>query len=73
MASAKEILQKPINKDTLLLVDKNMISLLKQKQIQFQLIKVFDNYPHENLTLPFIIEKERSTTLEQYYLVTLQD
>jgi 4-amino-4-deoxy-L-arabinose transferase-like glycosyltransferase len=54
-----------------ILVDGPGKDQLIQNKIPFTLIKAFDNYPNENLTLPFIIKKRRATALNQYYLIRL--
>ncbi|EHQ26626.1 ArnT family glycosyltransferase [Mucilaginibacter paludis] len=59
------------NKNQVVLVEDTLMAHLVKKNIPFKLVQKFDNYPNENLTLPFLIEKQRNTTLNHYFLITL--
>lgn len=51
--------------------DDVIYALKKKRYCVITIIKQFNNYPNENLTLPFIIEKDRGTTLDHFYLINL--
>lgn len=59
------------DKNSIILIDDALKSHLEKMQTSFSIIKKFDNYPNENLTLPFIIEKKRNQTLNNYFLIRL--
>ena len=55
----------------LILINDDQKAALQNNNTPFQLIKAFNNYPNENMTLPFIIKAKRSTTLNHFFLVRL--
>ncbi|MEN0052471.1 MAG: glycosyltransferase family 39 protein [Mucilaginibacter sp.] len=55
----------------LVLINDDQKNQLQQNGSPFTLIKAFDNYPNENMTLPFIIKAKRLTTLNHFFLVRL--
>jgi 4-amino-4-deoxy-L-arabinose transferase-like glycosyltransferase len=55
----------------LILVNDDQKAELQKNNTPFLLIKAFDNYPNENMTLPFIIESKRLTTLNHFFLIKI--
>jgi 4-amino-4-deoxy-L-arabinose transferase-like glycosyltransferase len=68
-----EILKLGIQNNELLLIDKNLASRLIQRKVEFSIIRIFDNYPKENLALSFLIESKRGEVLQHYYLIKTGD
>lgn len=56
---------------TLTMIDDDQKAELQKNNTPFELIRAFDNYPNENMTLPFIIKSKRLTTLNHFFLVRL--
>ncbi len=71
VTSISRALKSPAESNGIILIDDILVEQLKNMHVTYQVIKQFDNYPQENLTLPFIIEKERYTSLNHYYLIRL--
>jgi len=71
VTSLSSLLAKPIAKNAVVLIDDNLVKELNGLHVNFSIIKAFEDYPQENLTLPFILEKERYKTLDHFYLVTI--
>jgi 4-amino-4-deoxy-L-arabinose transferase-like glycosyltransferase len=59
------------NKNQVVLVEDTLVAHLLKQHIPFKVVQKFGNYPNENLTLPFLIEKQRHKTLNHYFLITL--
>ena len=59
-------------KSRIIVADEKAVAELKQKEIGYTTIKSFQDFPHENLSLPFIIKKKRNTTLDQFYLIRIR-
>jgi 4-amino-4-deoxy-L-arabinose transferase-like glycosyltransferase len=59
------------NKNAVVLIEDTLIAHLVKYHIPFKVVQQFDNYPNENLTLPFLIQKQRYKTLNHYFLITL--
>jgi 4-amino-4-deoxy-L-arabinose transferase-like glycosyltransferase len=57
--------------NALILINDAQKADLQKNNTPFELIKAFDNYPNENMTLPFIMESKRPTTLNHFFLVRL--
>jgi hypothetical protein len=66
-----EILKTDTLKSRMIVADERAVSELKAKGVSYNIIKAFQDFPHENLSLPFIIKKKRAATLEQFYLIRL--
>jgi 4-amino-4-deoxy-L-arabinose transferase-like glycosyltransferase len=56
---------------TLVMIDDDQKAELQKNNTPFELVQAFDNYPNENMTLPFIIKSKRLTTLNHFFLVRL--
>jgi len=69
VTSISEVLKTPVERKSVILIDDILAAQLKDQHITYSVIKEFDNYPQENLTLPFIIEKERYKTFNHYFLI----
>lgn len=59
-------------KSRIIVADEKAVAELKDKGIAYTTVKAFQDFPHENLSLPFIIKKKRSTTLDQFYLIRIR-
>jgi 4-amino-4-deoxy-L-arabinose transferase-like glycosyltransferase len=59
-------------KNRIIVADEKAVDELKAKGIQYDVIKAFQDFPHENLSLPFIIKKKRPATLDQFYLLKIR-
>lgn len=59
-------------KSRIIVADEKAIAELKGKGIDYTTIKTFEDFPHENLSLPFIIKKKRTATLDQFYLIRIR-
>nr|WP_255486960.1 glycosyltransferase family 39 protein [Mucilaginibacter sp. SP1R1] len=57
--------------NALILIDDDQKAGLEKSNTPFKLVQAFDNYPNENMTLPFIIKAKRLTTLNHFFLVRL--
>jgi 4-amino-4-deoxy-L-arabinose transferase-like glycosyltransferase len=57
--------------NALILINEGQKAELQKNNTPFQLIQSFDNYPNENITLPFIIESKRLTALNHFFLVKM--
>jgi hypothetical protein len=57
--------------NALVLINDDQRTGLEKSNTPFALVKAFDNYPNENMTLPFIIQAKRLTTLNHFFLVRL--
>lgn len=57
--------------NALILINEGQKAELQKNNTPFQLIQSFDNYPNENITLPFIIESKRLTALNHFFLVRI--
>ncbi|WP_295712494.1 glycosyltransferase family 39 protein [Mucilaginibacter sp.] len=57
--------------NALILINEGQKADLQKNNTPFQLIQSFDNYPNENITLPFIIESKRLTALNHFFLVRI--
>jgi 4-amino-4-deoxy-L-arabinose transferase-like glycosyltransferase len=55
----------------LMLINEDVKTHFTQKDIPFKVIKSFDHYSNENMTLPFLIEDHRATVITRYYLVMI--
>lgn len=60
-------------KNQIIVADEKVIAELKAKGINYSTIKAFQDFPHENLSLPFIIKKKRAATLDHFYLIRLSE
>jgi 4-amino-4-deoxy-L-arabinose transferase-like glycosyltransferase len=69
--SIGKLLQVPPKPNSIVLVNDTLVCHLEKNRIPFSIIQQFDNYPNENLTLPFLIEKERYKTLDHFFLIRL--
>jgi 4-amino-4-deoxy-L-arabinose transferase-like glycosyltransferase len=59
-------------KSRIVVADEKAIAELRGKGIGYTTIKGFEDFPHENLSLPFIIKKKRASTLDQFYLIKIR-
>lgn len=59
--------------NALILINDEQKAQLQKSNTPFKLVSAFDNYPNENMTLPFIIKAKRMTTLNHFFLVRLND
>jgi hypothetical protein len=59
-------------KSRIIVADEKAIAELRGKGIGYTTVKSFQDFPHENLSLPFIIKKKRATTLDQFYLIKIR-
>jgi 4-amino-4-deoxy-L-arabinose transferase-like glycosyltransferase len=57
--------------NALILINDDQKAGLQKSNTPFQLVQAFDNYPNENMTLPFIIKAKRMTTLNHFFLVRM--
>jgi 4-amino-4-deoxy-L-arabinose transferase-like glycosyltransferase len=57
--------------NVLTLINDDIKTNFAQKHIPFKVIKSFDHYSNENMTLPFLIEDERASVITHYYLVVM--
>jgi hypothetical protein len=71
VTSLSRLLANPTQRKAVVLIDDGLFKVLNERHIGFTVVKQFDDYPQENLTLPFIIESERYKTLDSFYLVRL--
>jgi 4-amino-4-deoxy-L-arabinose transferase-like glycosyltransferase len=55
------------------LINDILIKHLIKEHIQFTLVQAFENYPQEVITLPFLREDQRTTTLNHYYLIAIDN
>ncbi|MDN5288212.1 MAG: glycosyl transferase [Mucilaginibacter sp.] len=55
----------------LILINDDQKAELQKNNTPFELVETFDNYPNENITLPFIIKSKRLTTLNHFFLIRL--
>lgn len=69
--SFMDITQASKHGNALLLINEDQKAELQKTDTPFQLLKEFDNYPNENITLPFLIESKRLTTLNHFFLVKI--
>jgi 4-amino-4-deoxy-L-arabinose transferase-like glycosyltransferase len=46
---------------------------LNKEHILFTQLQAFENYPQEVITLPFLREEQRATTLNHYYLIAIDN
>ncbi|WP_162996554.1 ArnT family glycosyltransferase [Mucilaginibacter celer] len=58
-------------KKQIIVADEKTVAGLKEKGIAYTTIKAFEDYPKENLSLPFIIKRKRPGTLDHFYLIRL--
>lgn len=61
----EELLARPI------FTDEASVASLRDNHIPYTTIKVFDDYPRENLILPFIIKQNRAESLSHFYLIKI--
>ncbi|MEO3407205.1 glycosyltransferase family 39 protein [Mucilaginibacter sp. CAU 1740] len=66
-----EILKTESQKKQIIVADEKAITELKSKGVTYTVVKAFEDYPRENLSLPFIIKNKRPTTLDHFYLIKL--
>jgi len=71
VTSLSNLLAKPVDKNAVVLIDDNLVKQMDYKKVKYTVIKAFEDYPQENLTLPFILEDQRYKTLDHFYLVTI--
>ncbi|MGF7076887.1 glycosyltransferase family 39 protein [Mucilaginibacter sp. R-33] len=71
-SNVDDILKTDHLKSRIIVADEKAVAELKDKGIAYTIIKAFQDFPHENLSLPFIIKKRRSTTLDQFYLIRIR-
>ncbi|MFD0795001.1 ArnT family glycosyltransferase [Mucilaginibacter litoreus] len=57
----------------IIFTERQVLDQLKSEGVLFNVLKTFDNYGRENLTMPFINSFKRNTALNQYYLITLNN
>lgn len=57
--------------NVLTLINDDVKTDFAQKHIPLKVIKSFDHYSNENMTLPFLIEDERASVITHYYLVLM--
>ena len=57
--------------NALILINDDQKAELQKNNTPFELVKAFDNYPNENMTLSFIIKAKRLTTLNHFFLVRM--
>lgn len=69
----KTILKTDSLKKQIIVADEKAITELKGKGITYTIVKAFEDYPKENLSLPFIIKNKRPTTLDHFYLIRLSE
>ncbi|WP_448702291.1 glycosyltransferase family 39 protein [Mucilaginibacter sp. AW1-3] len=69
--SLSGLLAKPVDKNAVVLIDDNLVKQMDYRKVNYTVIKAFEDYPQENLTLPFILEKQRYKTLDHFYLVNI--
>lgn len=67
-----DILKTDSLKSRIIVADEKAITELKGKGIVYNVVKSFQDFPHENLSLPFIIKKKRAATLDQFYLIRIR-
>jgi len=66
-----EVLRQDVSK-SVILFDQSAMDAFRENKVKVTIIKTFDNYPKENLILPFIIKSSRASVLERYYLVSFK-
>lgn len=71
VTSMSHVLKTPAERKSVILIDDTLVNHLHKLNVPFKVVKEFDNYPNENLTLPFIIENERYKTLDHFYLIRI--
>ena len=71
VTSLSNLLAKPVDENAVVLIDDNLVKQMDYKKVKYTVIKAFEDYPQENLTLPFILENQRYKTLDHFYLVTI--
>jgi len=71
VTSLSNLLAKPVAKNAVVLIDDNLVKQMDYQKVDYTVIKAFEDYPQENLTLPFILENQRYRTLDHFYLVTI--
>jgi len=71
VTSLSRLLKLPPVPGSVVLIDDNLVKQMDYQKINYTIIKAFEDYPQENLTLPFILEKERYKVLDHFYLVRL--
>ncbi|WPU95171.1 glycosyltransferase family 39 protein [Mucilaginibacter sabulilitoris] len=57
--------------NALILINDDQKAQLQKSNTPFKLVSTFDNYPNENMTLPFIIKAKRMITLNHFFLVRM--
>lgn len=65
------VLKTESERNMIVLIDDILADQLKNQHVGYCVIREFDNYPQENLTLPFIIESERYKTLGHFFLIKI--
>jgi len=60
-------------KKRIIVADEKAVAELKDKGIAYSVVKSFQDFPHENLSLPFIIKKKRPATLVEFYLIRVKE
>jgi hypothetical protein len=71
-SNVDDILKTDSLKSRIIVADEKAVAELKNKGIAYTIVKAFQDFPHENLSLPFIIKKKRNTTLDQFYLIRIR-
>lgn len=71
-SNVDDILKTDSLKSRIIVADEKAVTELKDKGIAYTTVKAFEDFPHENLSLPFIIKKKRNTTLDQFYLIRIR-
>ncbi len=71
VTSLSRLLANPVQRQAVVLIDDGLFKQLNERHVAFSVVKQFDDYPQENLTLPFIIESQRYKTLDHFYLIRL--
>jgi hypothetical protein len=71
VTSLSRLLAKPVNPNAVVLIDDNLVKEMDYLKVNYTVIKAFEDYPQESLTLPFILKSERYKTLDHFYLVTI--
>ena len=68
----KDIMASPtVNK--VVLINDTLMARIEKERIKISIIKTFENYPNEVITLPFLQPAERPKTLDHYYLIQIDN
>jgi 4-amino-4-deoxy-L-arabinose transferase-like glycosyltransferase len=70
-ATPEDIINKGLGKGSLVFANDAAMDKLKNGPLRMHVLKVFDNYFGENLTLPFINKATRRSALVHFYLIRI--